>query len=58
MSDRDSDTFVLSGAEDLVPALDGAGKRVTGTRGDEAYTRVRPRIEGMFARIERRMGIL
>jgi RHS repeat-associated protein len=50
----ESDTFLISGAEDLVPALDAGGRRVEGNRGGEAYLRYRPRIEGMFARIERR----
>jgi RHS repeat-associated protein len=49
-----SDVFILSGAEDLVPVLDVAGKVVPpdqppGYRVD----RYRPRIEGLFARIER-----
>jgi RHS repeat-associated protein len=39
----ESDTFLLSGAEDLVP--------ITGTPGT---TRYRPRTEGLFARIEHR----
>jgi len=50
----ETDTFILSGAEDLVPALDTGGTRITGTRNAEAYLRYRPRIEGGFARIERR----
>ncbi|WP_460821619.1 SpvB/TcaC N-terminal domain-containing protein [Nocardioides ungokensis] len=58
---EESDVFVLSGAEDLVPCLvqDGGGawRRETSTRtvGGHIY-RVdpyRPRIEGLFARIER-----
>jgi RHS repeat-associated protein len=57
---EESDTFVLSGAEDLVPVL------IQGTEGwerqtldspasDPGYTvhRYRPRIEGLFVRIER-----
>ncbi|MGH7909119.1 MAG: SpvB/TcaC N-terminal domain-containing protein, partial [Thermodesulfobacteriota bacterium] len=63
---EDSDTFILSGAEDLVPSLvkqnDGTWKRDFFEKpADEepyigdAYTvqRYRPRIEGLFARIER-----
>ncbi|MDC0769104.1 SpvB/TcaC N-terminal domain-containing protein [Streptomyces sp. HD] len=54
---RESDVFLLSGAEDLVPVLGGDGlperrrRMVDGI----AYrvTRYRPRIEGLFARIER-----
>src|SRR6266581_607502 len=53
----ESDAFILSGAEDLVPVLDDKGQRVVGTR---TVNRVqyeirayRPRIEGLFARIER-----
>src|SRR5262245_15669393 len=38
----ESDTFVLSGAEDLIPVAETAG-----------ITRYRPRTEGLFARIER-----
>ena len=57
---EESDVFILSGAEDLVPALkevngrweeDEFGRRV-GTE-DYLVRRYRPRIEGLFARIER-----
>jgi RHS repeat-associated protein len=56
--DEDSDVFILSGAEDLVPLLDNAGKRVpdderTLNGADHWVRRYRPRIEGLFARIER-----
>jgi len=51
----ESDVFILSGAEDLVPV-----RKPDGTRHDDdataaGYTirRYRPRIEGLFARIER-----
>src|SRR5215217_778778 len=57
---EESDVFILSGAEDLVPALkevnaqwerdDVAGK--IGTEDYDVYC-YRPRIEGLFARIER-----
>jgi len=54
---EESDVFILSGAEDLVPVLDAAGRRVSFPRTlhGVAY-RVhlyRPRVEGSFARIER-----
>ena len=53
----DSDVFVLSGAEELVPALDPQGGRETVTRSvdgvDFRVDRYRPRVEGPFARIER-----
>jgi RHS repeat-associated protein len=58
---EDSDEFILSGAEDLVPVLvekDGKWERETldprevdGKKYD--IQRYRPRIEGLFARIER-----
>jgi hypothetical protein len=53
----ESDVFILSGAEDLVPILDATGARKTqervvyGTNFKIAY--YRPRIEGTFAGIER-----
>lgn len=57
--DEEKDIFVLSGAEDLVPLLE---KKITGwepysdtfTENNVTYTitRYRPRIEGLFARIE------
>jgi len=54
---RESDVFVLSGAEDLVPFLDGAGDRVRTARTvhgvDYEIARYRPRLEGLNARIER-----
>lgn len=52
----DSDTFLMSGAEDLVPTL----KNVSGNWVKDTYPatgyevfRYRPRIEGLFARIEK-----
>ena len=53
----ESDVFILAGAEDLVPVLDPAGDRESLTR--TVYgtpfriTFYRPRIEGLFWRIER-----
>ena len=57
---EESDVFVLSGAEDLVPALvesDGQWQRDAFTRSADSIEyriqRYRPRVEGLFARIER-----
>jgi RHS repeat-associated protein len=53
---EDSDVFILSGAEDLVPVrvADGTSTRLDVTdRGDYRVQRFRPRVEGLFARIER-----
>ena len=51
----ESDVFLLSGADDLVPELDADLHRVVDTTTAPGYTisRYRPRIEGLFARIER-----
>jgi len=54
----ESDTFILSGSEDLVPILDGAGNRIQlplrTVHGVPYEIRLyRPRIEGLFSRIER-----
>ena len=60
-SSLESDVFILSGAEDLVPFLEESGNGESSPREDtrvidnksyriESY---RPRIEGLFARIER-----
>ena len=50
---EESDVFILSGAEDLVPVLKLDGT-VDETLRDGYYIRkYRPRIEGLFARIER-----
>ena len=52
--DQESDVYVLSGAEDLVPLRDEvSGKPLEFERGDYLARRYRPRIEGLFARIER-----
>jgi hypothetical protein len=53
----ESDVFLLSDADDLVPALDAQGQRSRSPKALHGvpYTveRYRPRIEGLFARIER-----
>ncbi len=54
--EEDSDTFILSGAEDLVPSLIPNGNdwtREIRDEGDYTVQKYRPRIEGLFARIER-----
>jgi RHS repeat-associated protein len=53
----ESDVFLISGAEDLVPILDDAGKIISLPRAvhkvDYTIRPYRPRIEGLFTRIER-----
>jgi RHS repeat-associated protein len=51
----DSDIFMLTGAEDLVPVFGADGRVLDDTTTVSGYTirRYRPRIEGLFARIER-----
>ncbi|MFJ9854733.1 SpvB/TcaC N-terminal domain-containing protein [Streptomyces sp. NPDC101150] len=58
--ENSEDTFILSGTEDLVPVLveddgelirDRRSRRVDGS--DYAVCRYRPRVEGIYARIER-----
>jgi len=51
----ESDVYILSGAEDLVPVLQPDGSRFEDDITAPGYTihRYRPRIEGLFARIER-----
>jgi RHS repeat-associated protein len=58
--EEESDVFILSGAEDLVPLLERDGttwKRYRASVQEDGCTytvfRYRPRIEGLFARIER-----
>ena len=55
LGDTEPDTFVLSGAEDLVPTLvESAGwGRHRQERDGFVIDRYRPRVEGLFARIER-----
>ena len=52
---EETDVFILSGAEDLVPQLNPDGTRFEDKDIGAGYTihRYRPRIEGLFARIER-----
>ncbi|MDP9351714.1 MAG: toxin, partial [Chloroflexota bacterium] len=52
---EESDVYILSGAEDLVPVLNSDGTRFEDSVTVAHYTihRYRPRIEGLFARIER-----
>ncbi|MGA7391183.1 MAG: SpvB/TcaC N-terminal domain-containing protein [Terrimicrobiaceae bacterium] len=52
---EESDVYILSGAEDLVPVLQPNGSRFEDKTSAPGYTihRYRPRIEGLFARIER-----
>lgn len=52
---EESDVYVLSGTEDLVPVLQPDGTRFKDNKSAPGYLihRYRPRIEGLFARIER-----
>jgi RHS repeat-associated protein len=52
---EESDVFILSGAEDLVPVFraDGSREVLDSPDGQFKIHRYRPRIEGLFARIER-----
>ncbi|MEO1144102.1 MAG: SpvB/TcaC N-terminal domain-containing protein, partial [Cyanobacteria bacterium J06638_22] len=50
---EESDVFILSGAEDLVPVVDAAGAIAQTSRAGYFIRHYRPRIEGLFARIER-----
>jgi hypothetical protein len=50
---EESDIFILSGAEDLVPVASENGEIQELERGEFVVRRYRPRTEGMFARIER-----
>jgi len=54
----DSDVLILSGAEDLVPVSNPNGTKFEDPNSVSGYTihRYRPRIEGLFARIERWTG--
>src|SRR2546426_1072243 len=50
---RESDVYILSGAEDLVPVVNPNGSRFRAQRNGYRITRYRPRIESLFAPIER-----
>lgn len=50
---EESDVFILSGAEDLVPVLKSDGMVDEILRDGYSIRKYRPRIEGLFARIER-----
>jgi len=50
---EESDVFILSGAEDLVPILNAEGQIADTERDGYQIRQYRPRIEGLFARIER-----
>ena len=52
---EESDVYLLSGSEDLVPLLQSDGTRFKDDTSAPGYVihRYRPRIEGLFARIER-----
>lgn len=52
---KESDVFIVAGAEDLVPVLDSNDDRFEDRNTAAGYTihRYRPRIEGLYARIER-----
>jgi RHS repeat-associated protein len=50
---QESDVYILSGAEDLVPILRPDGSRFEEWRDRYRVTRYRTRVEGLFARIER-----
>src|SRR2546425_3392550 len=52
---EESDVYILSGAEDLVPVLQPDGTRFEDDTTAPGYKihRYRPRVEGLFARIER-----
>ncbi len=52
----EDDTFVLSGAEDLVPVPNNTGMPVAPDPSVYRVTRFRPRTEGVFARIEQWVG--
>ena len=52
---EESDVFIISDADDLVPVLEADGSRYEDTVTSPGFVihRYRPRIEGLFARIER-----
>ena len=50
---ENSDTFILSGAEDLVPVCNEEGEIIDSTVGENTIRQYMPRIEGLNAKIER-----
>jgi len=50
---HESDVFILSGMEDLVPLLDASGQPIVTQANGENVVAYRPRVESGFARIER-----
>ncbi|MEW6667898.1 MAG: SpvB/TcaC N-terminal domain-containing protein [Thermodesulfobacteriota bacterium] len=54
---EESDVFILSGAEDLVPIIEATGTYPFPVPAGFEVKRYRPRIEGLFARIERWRGL-
>src|SRR6266700_3420714 len=53
LDNQESDVYILSGTEDLVPVINPDGSRFEELRDGYRVRRYRPRIEGLFARIER-----
>jgi RHS repeat-associated protein len=53
VDEDESDEFIVSGAEDLVPTRDASGALVEIDRGAYTARSYRPRVEGAFSRIER-----
>jgi RHS repeat-associated protein len=55
LDSEESDVFILSGSEDLVPVFNEDGTRYEDTDTFPGYVvhRYRPRLEGLYARIER-----
>src|SRR6266568_5062555 len=52
LDNQESDVYILSGTEDLVPVINPDGSRFEELRDGYRVRRYRPRIEGLFARIE------
>ena len=53
LDSQDSDTFLLSGAEDLVPVVDAYGQKLEDIVEGDTIHYYRPRIEGLYAHIRR-----
>ena len=61
VDEEESDIFILSGQEDLVPILPSEADgwiRTSSTDGEYRVDAYRPRVEGLFARIERRTHLV